>query len=136
MVTFANIIFRRPNDLIDRLKQFGADVDCVSSTARPPVTIRASLRYGNTLLRPITIKYVAIQHLKGLPPLPDTSDPYELQGFTIHNPPKDADHIRRAIFVSGDYSPRHGTRYGSETTRQFWEKRKRYDEYQHREEEG
>eukprot|EP00956_Cyclotella_meneghiniana_P019062 scaffold32346_cov26-Cyclotella_meneghiniana.AAC.1 len=34
--------------------------------------------------------------MKGPPPLPETSDPYELLGFSYHNPPKDADDIRRA----------------------------------------
>ena len=178
-------------------------------------TIHATTHSFETY-RPQHSKYVAIQHLKGPPPLPDTLDPYELLGFTMHNPPKDADHIRRAYvqrakkyhpdalhpasneqeralaaqnfkkindayrklkdekyrmqhdffattmggamyeprgsgrhirrpfsygrdfdesesLFAGEYSARHGTRYGSETTRRFWEKRKRYDEYQHRE---
>ena len=34
--------------------------------------------------------------MKGPPPLPETSDPYELLGFSYHNPPKNADDIRRA----------------------------------------
>jgi curved DNA-binding protein CbpA len=59
-------------------------------------TIHAEATHSFETYRPKNWQSVAIQHMKGPPPLPDTTDPYELLGFSYHNPPKDADDIRRA----------------------------------------
>ena len=59
-------------------------------------TIHAEATHSFETYQHPNSKFVAIQHCKTPPPLPDTTDPYELLGFTYHNPPRDADDIRRA----------------------------------------
>lgn len=46
--------------------------------------------------QPRTSQLLSIQKRRGPPKLPDTTDPYELLGFSYECPPKDADDIRRA----------------------------------------
>ena len=59
-------------------------------------TIHAEATHSFETYKPKHVQYTSIQHMKGPPPLPETSDPYELLGFSYHNPPKNADDIRRA----------------------------------------
>jgi len=46
--------------------------------------------------QPRTSQFLSIQKRRGPPQLPDTTDPYELLGFSYECPPEDADEIRRA----------------------------------------
>ena len=59
-------------------------------------TIHAEAAHSFETYKPKYAQFTSIQHMKGPPPLPETSSPYELLGFSYHNPPKDADDIRRA----------------------------------------
>lgn len=67
-------------------------------------TIHAQATHSFENYRPK--KVLAIQHVTGPPPLPDTTDPYELLGFSRHNPPKDADDVRRSyVKLAKKYHP-------------------------------
>jgi hypothetical protein len=67
-------------------------------------TIHAQATHSFENYQPKKVR--AIQHVTGPPPLPDTIDPYELLGFSRHNPPKDADDVRRAyVKLAKKYHP-------------------------------